>query len=108
MALAALWRRAEDGLVSVMLLAMGLLPVLEIGLRTLFAVGIPGNAVYVSNLTLWVGFLGAMIAAREIVALFDGLCIEVVIGGQVTLRETRKILLGWIDSRLLASAKLTA
>jgi AcrR family transcriptional regulator len=46
----------------------------------------------------------AMTAARELVGLFDGLCIEVVIGGQVTVRETRKILLAWIDSRLLASS----
>ena len=52
--------------------------------------------------------IDAMTAARELVALFDGLCIEVVIGGQVTVRETRKILLAWIDSRLLASANLIA
>ncbi|MEX2649064.1 MAG: TRAP transporter large permease subunit [Alphaproteobacteria bacterium] len=63
--LAGIGRRAEDALVCAMLLAMGLLPVIEIVLRSLFETGIPGNAVYVSNLTLWVGFLGAMIAARE-------------------------------------------
>lgn len=45
----------------------------------------------------------AMMAARELVGLFDGLCIEVVIGGQVTVGQTRKILLAWIDSRLLST-----
>ena len=40
---------------------------------------------------------------RPSVGLFDGLCIEVVIGGQVTVGQTRKILLAWIDSRLLST-----
>jgi tripartite ATP-independent transporter DctM subunit len=44
---------------------MGILPVLELLLRTLFRTGIPGTSGYVQNLTLWVGFLGAMIASRE-------------------------------------------
>src|SRR5262245_32978125 len=47
------------------LAAMGSLPVIELFLRSTFGVGIPGNAAYVSNLTLWVGFVGAIIAARE-------------------------------------------
>jgi tripartite ATP-independent transporter DctM subunit len=58
-------RRAEDGLTVVALLLMGILPVLELILRTLFRTGIPGTSGYVQNLTLWVGFLGAMIASRE-------------------------------------------
>jgi tripartite ATP-independent transporter DctM subunit len=44
---------------------MGVLPVLELFLRTFFHTGIPGTSGYVQNLTLWVGFLGAMIASRE-------------------------------------------
>ncbi len=44
---------------------MGVLPVLELALRTFFQTGIPGTSGYVQNLTLWVGFLGAMIASRE-------------------------------------------
>ena len=58
-------RRAEDGLAVASLLAMGVLPVLEIVLRTVFRTGLPGTTGYVMNLTLWVGFVGAMIAARE-------------------------------------------
>jgi tripartite ATP-independent transporter DctM subunit len=46
-------------------LALALLPCLELFLRMTLAVGIPGSAVYIANLTLWVGFGGAMIAARE-------------------------------------------
>ena len=44
---------------------MGLLPVLELVLRTLLNTGIPGSFGYVQHLTLWVAFLGAMIASRE-------------------------------------------
>jgi len=44
---------------------MAALPVLELLLRSAFGTGIPGNAVYVANLTLWVGFLGAMVSSRE-------------------------------------------
>lgn len=57
-------RLAEDGLTAAALLAMGLLPVLELALRIFFNAGIPGSSGYVQNLTLWVGFLGAIIAAR--------------------------------------------
>ena len=61
----AVARRAEDGLTVAVLLMMGVLPVLELVLRTFFQTGIPGTSGYVQNLTLWVGFLGAMIASRE-------------------------------------------
>ena len=57
--------RGEDWLTATALLAMGILPVLELALRTFFDTGIPGSSGYVQHLTLWVGFLGAMIASRE-------------------------------------------
>jgi TRAP-type C4-dicarboxylate transport system permease small subunit len=57
--------RIENLAVALALLAMGLLPVLEILLRGLFSLGLPGSVGYVQNLTLWVGFLGAIIASRE-------------------------------------------
>ncbi len=63
--LAAWGRGAENVLVAAALLAMAILPVLEMVLRTLFGTGLPGSAGYVQNLTLWVGFLGAMLASRE-------------------------------------------
>ena len=55
----------EDGLSVVALLTMALLPLLEITLRTFFSIGIPGSSVWVQHLTLWVGFMGAAIAARK-------------------------------------------
>ncbi len=58
-------RSAEDGLTGVALLAMGVLPVLELALRTFLNKGLPGSSGYVQNLTLWVAFLGAMVASRE-------------------------------------------
>ena len=62
---ATLGRRAENAVAAAPLLAMGLLPALELVLRTLFNTGIPGSSGYVQNLALWVGFLGAMIASRD-------------------------------------------
>ena len=55
----------EDGLSVFALLAMALLPLLEIALRKFFSIGIPGSSVWVQHLTLWVGFMGAAIAARK-------------------------------------------
>ena len=58
-----LFHRLEDTLVSVLLMAMVLLPLLEIVARR-FETGVPGAVPFVRHLTLWVGFLGAAIAAR--------------------------------------------
>jgi tripartite ATP-independent transporter DctM subunit len=44
---------------------MAMLPLAEILWRSLFKSGIPGSGPFVQHLTLWVGFLGAGIAARE-------------------------------------------
>ena len=44
---------------------MAVLPLLEIAWRAAFKTGIPGSGPFVQHLTLWVGFLGAAIAARE-------------------------------------------
>jgi tripartite ATP-independent transporter DctM subunit len=61
----AMGQSAEDRLTAAALLAMGILPVLELVLRTFFRTGVPGSTDYVQQLTLWIGFLGAMIATRE-------------------------------------------
>ncbi len=58
-------RRAEKWGAAAALFLAGLLPVLEMFLRGLFGVGIPGNAGYVQHLTLWVGFLGAVVATEQ-------------------------------------------
>jgi tripartite ATP-independent transporter DctM subunit len=63
--LLTLARWSEDTAVGLALLAMGLLPVVELLLRGLFGGGLPGSLGYVQNLTLWVGFLGAIVASRE-------------------------------------------
>ncbi len=57
--------RAENAVGATVLFCMTALPVLEMTLRTLFGIGILGSIAYVQNLSLWVGFVGAMIAARE-------------------------------------------
>lgn len=44
---------------------MVVLPLAEIVLRRLFGFGIPGSIPFVQHLTLWVGFLGGALAARD-------------------------------------------
>ena len=58
-------RRAESLLAAAALLAMGLLPVVEMATRGATGSGIPGLQGFVQHLTLWVAFLGAMLATRE-------------------------------------------
>ena len=58
-------RKAEVALAGATLAAMSALPVLELLLRNLLGTGIPGASGYVAHLTLWVGFLGAMIATSR-------------------------------------------
>ncbi len=41
------------------------LPLLEATLRTFFETGVPGAVPFVQHLSLWVGFLGASMAARQ-------------------------------------------
>ncbi len=57
--------RLEAWIASLALAAMVLLPLAEIVARQVFDIGIPGSGPFVQHLTLWVGFLGAAIAARE-------------------------------------------
>ncbi|NNG46586.1 MAG: TRAP transporter large permease subunit, partial [Deltaproteobacteria bacterium] len=47
------------------LCAMALLPILEIVGRWLWRTGIPGSTMLVQHGTLWIGFLGGAIAARD-------------------------------------------
>jgi len=62
---AALLRTLEEGGLTLALLAMAALPVVEFIGRPLFGGGIPGASDYLRHLTLWVGFLGAMVASRD-------------------------------------------
>jgi C4-dicarboxylate transporter DctM subunit len=55
----------ENAIATLAMLAMVVLPLLEIAARRLFGVGVPASGPIVQHLTLWVGFLGAAIAARE-------------------------------------------
>ena len=61
-----MWRAlgsGEKALAIVAISAMSLLPVVEMVARLLGLTGIPGSVVFVQQLTLWVAFLGAALAA---------------------------------------------
>ncbi|NOT33346.1 MAG: TRAP transporter large permease subunit [Candidatus Eisenbacteria bacterium] len=59
---------------SVALALMAVLPIAEMVARKLFHTGLPGSESFVRHLTLWVGFMGAAIAASrgELLALATG------------------------------------
>jgi C4-dicarboxylate transporter DctM subunit len=57
--------RAENILATVTLGGIMLLPLTEIVVRRVIGTGIPGAGPFAQNLTLWVGLVGAAIAARE-------------------------------------------
>lgn len=57
--------RFENSLALVAMSGIVLLPLAEIVLRRWFATGIPGAAPIAQHLTMWVGLLGAAIAARD-------------------------------------------
>ncbi|MGD0436107.1 MAG: C4-dicarboxylate ABC transporter permease, partial [Bryobacteraceae bacterium] len=55
----------EDSFSVVALSLMTLLPVIEMVAREFRWNGIPGSAVVVQQLTLWIGMLGGMLASRS-------------------------------------------
>jgi tripartite ATP-independent transporter DctM subunit len=59
------WHLPEDLLGVLCLVAMVVLPLVEIVGRPLFDFGIPGSVGLVQHLTMWVAFVGAMIASRR-------------------------------------------
>ncbi len=61
----ALAVKAENALAALALSGIMLLPLAEIAVRALASTGIPGVSSFTLSLTLWVGMLGAAIAARE-------------------------------------------
>src|SRR5512132_3805779 len=58
-------RTIEENVAAWALVVMMLLPLAEILVRRALTSGIPGAASIVQHLTLWVGFLGAALAARD-------------------------------------------
>ena len=59
------YHTAEDLLASLAIAFLVVLPLAEIVLRPVLVGGIPGAIPFVQHLTLWVAFVGAMLAARE-------------------------------------------
>ncbi len=80
-----IFRIVEEWTVSLALLTMAVLPILEILGRRFLGVGVPGSGPIVQHLTLWVGFLGAALAARDgkLLALATGTFIPEGRGRQI-------------------------
>jgi C4-dicarboxylate transporter, DctM subunit len=57
--------RLEDSFATLVAVAIVVLPLAEIVLRRFFETGLPGSGPFTLHLTLWVGLLGAAIAARD-------------------------------------------
>ena len=56
---------AEDKLTFVIFSAMAILPLIEFIARLFGKSGVSGSQIIVQHFTLWVGFLGAVLAARQ-------------------------------------------
>ncbi|HOC19510.1 MAG TPA: TRAP transporter small permease subunit, partial [Vicinamibacterales bacterium] len=59
------WHLPEDLLGVLCLVAMVVLPLVEIVGRPLLGIGVPGSVGLVQHLTMWVAFVGAMVASRQ-------------------------------------------
>ena len=59
------WHRLEDAIGIGALVALALLPLTEIVVRPLIGIGVANSVGMVQHLTMWVAFLGAMIASRH-------------------------------------------
>lgn len=57
--------RVENHAVTAVMAIMAVLPLVELLSRPLFNSGVPGSALLVQHLTLWVAFMGAAVAARK-------------------------------------------
>jgi C4-dicarboxylate transporter DctM subunit len=90
---------------TVMLLAIVLLPLLEIGSRPIFGQGISGSINYVRHATLWFGFLGAVIAAKAKRHISLGVSVFVT-GRAKNLFETAANTLAVVTCLVLAGAAL--
>ena len=77
----------ENGLAVLALFTMALLPLLEAVVRTFYPSGISGSTIWVQHLALWVGFLGAAIAARR------GELLSLTAGAQLASDKPK----AWID-----------
>lgn len=58
-------RTAENGIAVGAFLLLGILPAVEIFLRSLFQLGVPGYNSYIFHLVLVIAFIGGMITSRE-------------------------------------------
>jgi C4-dicarboxylate transporter DctM subunit len=103
----------ENAVASFALLAMVALPLLEIVVRRLFGVGVPASGPIVQHLTLWVGFLGAAIAARDgkLLALAtgtlmrDGLARRVVGVIAAAVAAWVSVVLAWGGAQMVAAER---
>lgn len=61
----ALSKRFEDAVALAVLTVMAVMPILEVVARELLGGGVPGSIPIVQHLTLWISFVGAVLAARS-------------------------------------------
>lgn len=97
------FRGVEELVANLALAVMVLLPLAEIVVRPFLSGGIPGSISFVQHLTLWVGFLGAALAARDgkLIALATATFIPAGRARQVT--EVFAAVVGTTVSAVLAA-----
>jgi C4-dicarboxylate transporter DctM subunit len=81
--LSSWFRKAESGAVFLALLALTFLPLAEMVVRTVFKTGIPAEVGLMAQIVVVLGFLGAMVAAR------DGDHLNIALSDQLNHNRTR-------------------
>ncbi|MEM7252271.1 MAG: TRAP transporter large permease subunit [Pseudomonadota bacterium] len=92
------FRRTEDGVLTLVLALLVLLPVVEIVLRAMGVAGLVGAAGFAQHLTLVVSMVGGAIAARENRLL--ALATAQMLGEQVAARMVRGVFTGLVSGVL--------
>jgi tripartite ATP-independent transporter DctM subunit len=91
--------RAENGFATIVACGVIGLPLAEIAARTFLSTSIPGAGLFTIHLTMWVGLLGAAIAARDgkLLALATG---EMIPKGR--FRDITRVIAGFVAAGVSA------
>ena len=106
--------RVEDAIAIIAFSGIVLLPIIEICARRLIGEGIPDSISWVRHLTLWLGFLGAALAARSdrhlsiaLVSLIEGRWRRILTFATGALTALVCVFLTWASIQMVRADRLS-